>query len=477
MGVRGLAPSVEIVAVGRRRVAYHHATGRHVPLPEGEGSAISPGLAGRLGREGMIAGNEWELETTFPARAWLAMSIGQVLWHADPRVAPRGGHGWTATRLSPLELATWSAVDGRRTVRQVAACLGREVGEVVGALRRFTHPGVQAMQLRQAPARPGDVGLQRVLAPEPGPAPREPGMYDPDGSTQLARWHEEVPTAEAHFDDVETTVAHALGLPHPGLQGRSYGEALFDRFAARGWVRGPVVEVGPGSGQLAEAFLARAGRPLDYTRVDASPALLAAQDRRLPRTRGRLGSALELPLPDGSVDLLFANEVIADLPSRPAPGGWDNHGSRRFLEEIGRVLRPGGKAWLSEFGTVDGEPEEAVGLDHPEVSIQFTALAEHARALGFVAEVRPLHEELGLDLRAPQLWRGSYEGLRAWTRAQGGTLEARAWTPSNLPLPCPVDGLHFVDLADRGPGPLVTRFYALSLEAPGRGSGRGKVRS
>ncbi len=461
--MRGLAPGVEILRVGARVVVFNHHTGRHVPLPGEDLATMTAGLADRLGREGMIAGTEAPLELMVPARSWLAMGIGNVLWHADPTVPPRGGHAWRAEALSPLEQALWASIDGRHQVVQIASGLGASLGTVLSGLRRLSDARVQAVQLHPGSVSSRSPGLQRILAAEPAPPARDPGMYAADGSTQLGAWHTEITTAERHFDDVETTVAHALGLPHPGLGGRTYGEALYDSFHARGWIHGRVVEVGPGSGQLAEAFLRRANRALDYTRVDASPALLAAQDRRLPGTRGILGSALSLPLPDHSVDLLFANEVIADLPSRPTRAGWDNTGSRQFIEEIRRVLRPGGHAWLSEFGTLDGEAEEATGLDHPEVSIQFSALSHHAQSIGLSAEVRPLSDELGMDLAAPQLWRGSYEGLRAWLRAGGATLEARAWIPSSLALPFPADGLHFVTLADRGPGPLVTRFYSLSL--------------
>ena len=65
--------------------------------------------------------------------------------------------------------------------------------------------------------------------------------------------------------------------------------------------------------------------------------------------------------------------------------------------------------------------------------------------------------------------RHSYEALRARMRAEGRTLQARAWSPETLPLPWPVEGLHWVPLTDPGPGPLPTRFQALLLRAPPRG--------
>ncbi len=454
-----LADGVEILGVGGRRFAWNGRTGRHVAWPDDD--LVSPALMHRLADEGMARGTEFDPAMLVPCRHWLAMWIGDVLWHADPRSTAPGGRAWRALPLAGWEAAAWAHANDARTVGEVARAIGRSIDEVLGFFYRLTAFPVQALQLRRGRPRRGDEGLRRQLAAPVAVASRERGMYDETGATTLADWHQAIPSAHRHFDDVETTVAHALELPHPGLGGRAYGEALGRLFARHGWLGGRVLEVGAGSGAVAGGVL-RAAPGLDYTRVDLSPALLAAQDARLPGTRGLLGSATALPLPGASVDFVFANEVIADLASSPTATGWDNAGARAFLAEIRRVLRPGGHYWLSEFGTVDGEAEEAAALGHPEVSIQFADLAAHALGLGLAARVEPLADALGLDLGAPQLWRGSYEGLRAYLRATGSDIEARAWHPGNLELPFPVDGLHWVTLADRGPGPLVTRFYAMS---------------
>jgi len=453
-----LADGVEVLDVGARRFAWNGRTGRHVAWPDDD--VVSPALLHRLAGEGMVRGVSFDLASLVPCRGWLAMWIGDVLWHADPLSTGAGGRGWRALPLAGWEAALWAHVNDARTVAEIASALDRPIDEVLAAFSRLTAFGVQAVQLRAGRPRPGDEGLRRQLVAPPTPAAREAGMYDERGATALADWHRDIPSARRHFDDVETTVAHALELPHPGLGGRAYGEALGRLFYRRGWLSGRVVEVGPGSGAVAEGVL-RAAPGLDYTRVELAPALLAAQDARLPGTRGLLGSATALPLPEASVDFLFANEVIADLESVPGREGWINTGAQAFLAEIRRVLRPGGHYWLSEFGTVDGEAEEAAALGHPEVSIQFGDLAAHAASLGLGARVEPLAEAIGLDLAAPQLWRGSYEGLRAYLRATGRDIEARAWHPGNLELPFPVDGLHWTHLADRGPGPLVTHFYAM----------------
>ncbi len=454
-----LANGVEILRVGGRRFAWNAHTGRHLPWPSDD--VVSPALLHRMADEGMARGTELDPASLVPCRQWLAMWIGDVLWHADPRSTTPGGRAWRALPLAGWEAAAWAHANDARTTGDIARAIGRPIDELLSFFSRLTAFPVQALQLRRGHPRRGDEGLRRQLAEPVATASRDPSMYDGGGATALADWHHAIPQAHRHFDDVETTVAHALERPHPGLGGRPYGEALGRLFARRGWLSGRVVEVGAGSGAVAEG-VCRAAPRLDYTRVDLSPALLAAQDARLPGTLGLLGSATTLPLPDASVDFLFANEVIADLASSPTATGWDNTGAQDFLAEIRRVLRPGGHYWLSEFGTIDDEAEEATALGHPEVSIQFADLAAHAASLGLAARLEPLADALGLDLAAPQLWRGSYEGLRAYLRATGGDIEARAWHPGNLELPFPVDGLHWVTLADRGPGPLVTRFYVLS---------------
>jgi SAM-dependent methyltransferase len=293
-------------------------------------------------------------------------------------------------------------------------------------------------------------------------------------------------------------VAWALGRSHPALQGEVYGARLYQRLRQRGLsTSGRVVEVGPGSGELCRSFLERAAfageAPSSWLRLDASPALLELQDRRCPGTEGRLAEVPPLPLPDASVDLLLCNEVIADLravpddpaapPSTPAvqelralrqrhslPAwphrAWYNLGAWQLVAEIARCLAPGGWAFLSEFGHPTDPPEEAVQLDHPEVSICWSHLKHIARDLGMEAELCGLDELLGLDLSARQLWRGSFEGLRARMRLEGHHLEARAWSPDRIELPWPVEGLCWVPMSEEGPGPLVTRFQALLLRRP-----------
>lgn len=233
--------------------------------------------------------------------------------------------------------------------------------------------------------------------------------------------------ARRRFDEVECTVSHLLRLPHPALQGRRYGEALLQGIAARGLGPGRtgVVEIGGGTGHIAEAAWrgdAAAFTQARWTSIDLSPALLAAQRRRVlepsqprgahQRWAGLRADAVDLPLRTGSLDgLVLANEVIADLPV--AKGR--NLGALQFVRELARVLAPGGAAVLTEFGG-DFEPGPVQLLasggdgEHVEWSIDFRELRAAARDAGLAVEELPLHELVGADLSVrcasyTDLWR------------------------------------------------------------------------
>lgn len=441
------------------------------------------------------------LEVLFAARSRLPLLLPDrpALWHPLPQQRSAGGHGWTMTALSPTELALWRGMNGARRLVEVAERADSTLEEALRFLGKLTSPELQAASLWPAPPRPREPALSRLVGPPRPLAPRQAHQFGLEGETSLALEHALFEHAETHFDDRETTVAHAFAPPHPALGGRPYGAALHAALEARGLLPedGTMLEIGPGSGELGEAFLSRAaerGLPRgELLRLDASPALLAAQERRLPGTRGLLGNATDIPLPDHSLAFVLCNEVIADLSAvpcdvrDPAPGpeatevllrlrryGIEplpgeaplyNLGAWRLLEELARVLRPGGTAFLSEFGGLEEAPTETRYLDHPEVSIHFGHLCTIARALGMRVDCLPLPELLEMDLRARWLSRASYEGLRALHQREGLHLSARAWQISSLSLPWTVEGLEEVPISEEGPAPVPTRFMALLLTA------------
>ena len=234
------------------------------------------------------------------------------------------------------------------------------------------------------------------------------------------------------FDEVECTISHLLRFPHPALRGRRYGEALLRGLATRGIRPGSdgVLELGGGTGHVAEAAWRGDAGPFTGARwisLDLSPALLAAQKRRLlavgatpdaaprgPHSRWSAvrADALSLPLRSGSFrGLVLANEMLADLPVRNGA----NSGAIELVREVARVLGPGGAAAFTEFG---GDfPPGPVTLtggsradEHTEWSIDFRQLRAAACESGLDVEELPLHQLLEADLSVrcasyTDLWR------------------------------------------------------------------------
>lgn len=471
--------------LGDSVVCWQRETGRHAVLSPEAAAAPSPAVRQRLERL-HLAGPPAPVDALLVVRSRLPLLLpgDGALWVPVPGVRTAGGHAWRALPLTPVEVRAWRAASGARTLSQVARAAGTDIATVRALVHRLTAPDVQAVQLRDRPPHPRDLSLERLVA-----APRERGVRTADmgdDATTLGAWHHGLTGEPAHFDDRETTLAHTLAVPHPALGGVPWGARLRQVLTDRGLVPDPgrVVEVGCGTGELAAAWCALP-RAHTYLRVDRSPGLLATQARAAPGTAGLLGDAEALPLADGTVDLLVSNEVLADLSSvradatdpRVAPwrsraglaprSGWHNLGTWRLLAELRRVLRPGGAAYLSEFGSLDEPPAETEHLDHPEVSIHFGELAAVARHLSLAVEVLPLAELMGLDLSARWLWRPHYEALRALAASRGDRLEARAWTATTAQehLGLIVEGLRDVPLAEEGPGPVVTRFYAVIVRA------------
>jgi SAM-dependent methyltransferase len=267
--------------------------------------------------------------------------------------------------------------------------------------------------------------------------------------TDATREHHRVDRLPAarRFDEVECTISHLLRFPHPALGGRRYGEALLQELTARGLRpgRSGVVELGGGAGHVAEcAWRGDAGAftQARWTSVDLSPALLEAQRRRVlaagepqgahTRWSGVRADACALPCRDGAVDgLLLANEVIADLPVEDGV----NAGALRLVDEIARVLAPGGAAVLTEFG---GDfPPEAIRLlaaggagEHVEWTIDFRALRDRARSRLLDVEELPLATLLRADLSVrcasyTDLWRLRRFARCAVFAAPAGEVRAR----------------------------------------------------
>lgn len=101
-----------------------------------------------------------------------------------------------------------------------------------------------------------------------------------------------------------------------------------------------VLDVGCGDGTLA-VMIARQGAKV--TGIDADPAMLAAARTHAEAVGAelalRLGQAEALPFPDASFDVVIAMTVLCFVPE-----------ADRAVQEMTRVLRPGGRLVLGELG-------------------------------------------------------------------------------------------------------------------------------
>lgn len=435
--------------------------------------------------------------------------------------------------LDPWQSELWRAIDGERTVRELALGLTEaydgdateDLQSALAALAQWTHSDRQMTRMLPAPRSQ----LPRLPSYATSTMPYAPlgmptGHGTPDaahGALDLTAYHQEtIADAEQQFEELETTLSHLFCEPHPALGERTWGQVLAETALQRGWVapgRGRVAEVGGGTGRCAAAVaqhLHQHVADLRYRVVELSPALHAAQVARLadqPWASSELGHAEKLPFQDGSVDFLLSNEVIADLrigmvtrkslhtlrpdadsdaealdmvmqydlPTAGAPEPLPVQvGATRFVQEVARVLAPGGAALISEFGEENQFPIESTHLEHGEWSVHFGHLLHVARKLGLQASLEPVPDlmELRGDVWVLASNRTQFRNLRYLFAQRGAKLAKRALTPEQLGVVAAgklrldrLEGLQFRPVGERVMGLHPAEFKALILRKPAAG--------
>ncbi|MGH7256511.1 MAG: class I SAM-dependent methyltransferase [Nitrospirales bacterium] len=338
-----------------------------------------------------------------------------------------------------------------------------------------------------------------------------------EGETHLSEFHlHEITQQDGHFDNIETTVSHLFREPSEAFQGLSYGRLLGRTLKHMGWWTPKpkvVLEVGAGLGYVSREFgaeLTSAERQgIRYLFADITRPFLSSQLTRAReggwQARALHGNAEWLPLRDASVDLVIANENLADLTpvqltpdavlsrkghtplhqealdwitrlrltlEEPLPAEFIfNLGPIRFLSELWRVLKPGGRAILIEFGVDRGWPQPVKLPGHTEYEVQYSHLRHMAKWLGFQEHYLPLPHFFRLRPDTKLLCTGAVYAIQRFCEAEGKTFAVRAYTEPELKdtlgsmLP-KLLGCHYHDISDPAWFGL-SDFRVLLVEKPG----------
>ncbi|MBI4401436.1 MAG: class I SAM-dependent methyltransferase [Nitrospirae bacterium] len=424
-------------------------------------------------------------------------------------------------RLNRVGIELLLAIDGQITVAVLLAKFGKWVCGPDGQtgqwhLERWSLPRYSLCYYGAEPPttnRHGakwDLLLQQV---------REgwSGAQGFEGEHHLSEFHlQDITSHDGHFDTIETTVSHLFREPCEALQGFTYGRLLAKHLRRLGWWTPKpryLLEVGGGLGfvarEMAKELLPFERRGIRYVFLDITRPFLKsqfalAQEAGWSRS-GMQANAEWLPLRDASVDLVIDNENLADMtPVRLSrhevasgkgatplhqeavdwirrlrlPLGHDlpaefifNLGPLRFLAELWRVLKPGGRAILIEFGIEEGWPAPVKLPGHTEYEVQYTHLRHAARWLGFQEQYVPLPQFLVIRPDTRVLCTGAAYTIQRFCQAEGKSFAIRAYTEAELAktlgemLPKLV-GCHYHEIIDPAWFGLWD-FKVLLLEKPG----------
>ena len=300
-----------------------------------------------------------------------------------------------------------------------------------------------------------------------------------EGEQHLSEFHlHDITRRDDHFDTIETTVSHLFREPSEALGGLTYGRLLARHLRQFGWWTARprlILEVGGGLGYVSRDIAAELS-PTErdgtrYAFVDITRSFLGAQRALAQEAGWKSRDALQanaewLPLRDGCVDIVIDNENLADMtpvkltrrevqadkgdtPLHQEAVDWIrrtrlplggelpeefifNLGPLRFLSEVWRVLKPGGRAILIEFGIEAGWPAPVKLPGHTEYEVQYTHLRHAARWIGFQEQYLPLPQFLSIRPDTRLLCTGAAYTIQRFCQAQGRPFAIRAYTEHEL---------------------------------------------
>jgi len=178
-----------------------------------------------------------------------------------------------------------------------------------------------------------------------------------------------------------------------------------------------VLDVACGTGVLAREVVSRVGPSGHVAGVDPGPGMLVVAKRLEPSVEWRPGVAESLPFPDESFDAVVSQFGLMFFSDR-----------RRALQEMLRVLKPGGRLAVAAWASLDDSeayPIEVELLDR----LGGQAAGDALRApfvMGDVAELSDLFESAGVASVAVEsvTGRARFPSIRTMVEA-----DLRGWLP------------------------------------------------
>jgi SAM-dependent methyltransferase len=179
-----------------------------------------------------------------------------------------------------------------------------------------------------------------------------------------------------------------------------------------------VLDVACGTGVAARAMADRVGPTGSVVGLDVNPGMLAVAERKAPQVEWRTGQAEALPFEDASFDAVVSQFGLMFFEDR-----------RAAIQEMLRVLRPGGRLAIAVWASLDDTPGYAAMVDLLQRLFGDEA-ADGLRApynLGDRQQLQALFADAGLldaeivihsgTARFPSLESWMYTDIRGWTLA------------------------------------------------------------
>jgi ubiquinone/menaquinone biosynthesis C-methylase UbiE len=349
------------------------------------------------------------------------------------------------------------------------------------------------------------------------------------GSENLNIYHRNsIVATERHFEAKEVTISHIYRQPHIALGGLSYGAKLYHKINSIKKITKAtrILEIGGGLGYLARSFVNEyrknnnSKKDLEYICCDLAFKFIESQRDLNINTNMKYcqGNAERMPFKNNNIDLIIANENIADFtPIRlsrnmvlnyldgkinlntiendlirrslewirfasidvrdATPDFIFNIGAVEFINEIKRVLKKEGLAFITEYGKMRDYPIASNQGGHAEYSIQFRHLIKIIKALGMDVQVTKLLDFLEFKKDAEVINPFALHFICYLLKQRDIKLPFLAYTRGMLKQKIPrlikrINNLPFFRIADRRYALSPDKFYVLLIRKKGNKNGR-----